>query len=391
VDTFGTIWGSIFSTGLIALGTVLQAVSTNLHSFPVMVTGSVLYGIGSGTIMVVQEVMLTRWFSGRGLAVTLGCQIAVGRLAAFLAMVTVVPLTHATGFYGWAYWLSAGLCVISFMFTLVYVYFLWRIRHDQLSEFSKEISQKRRFSANSMLRIPAAMWFLLALCLTLGGGWAVYLHIIAEIISLKFHKNDTTAATITSVTQIPPVVLAPFMGVIIDRYRVATSPIRVHNIVILKSAVLFLVSIVMLMYTAVDPVVSAVIFSISLATGPVAMMSAIPLLLPLSSLGTGTGAYKSCGNIGSTLLDIVAGGIQDWAGYDMVLIVMAVVAALAVISSLGMWWNSKNVSWSLSPTQSGPELLGKPRWWSLLWAMFICISLLASIVIFVLSLVHHRA
>ncbi|RKP23447.1 hypothetical protein SYNPS1DRAFT_24490 [Syncephalis pseudoplumigaleata] len=54
VDTFGTQVGSILATSLIAAGYVLAATSTSLASFPLMVVGYVMYGLGSGSITVVQ-------------------------------------------------------------------------------------------------------------------------------------------------------------------------------------------------------------------------------------------------------------------------------------------------------------------------------------------------
>ncbi|CAG8749974.1 4837_t:CDS:2, partial [Funneliformis mosseae] len=80
LDTFGTLVGSILVTSLIAIGNILVALSTNLKSFPVMVIGRILYGIGSGNINIVQVTILSHWFKGKGLAIAVGIQIATSRL-----------------------------------------------------------------------------------------------------------------------------------------------------------------------------------------------------------------------------------------------------------------------------------------------------------------------
>ncbi|CAJ0837167.1 8853_t:CDS:2, partial [Entrophospora sp. SA101] len=104
IDTFGTSLGSILATSLIAAGNILVALSTHLISFHVMVLGRIMYGIGSGTIVTIQTAILSHWFKGKGLAIAVGVQIAAARLSAFLANLTVIPITRVTGFYGYAFW-----------------------------------------------------------------------------------------------------------------------------------------------------------------------------------------------------------------------------------------------------------------------------------------------
>ncbi|RKP23751.1 hypothetical protein SYNPS1DRAFT_24174 [Syncephalis pseudoplumigaleata] len=98
VDTFGTQVGSILATSLIAAGYVLAATSTSLASFPLMVVGYVMYGLGSGSITVVQGAIRSHWFRGKGLAIAMGLE------ASYLSMATVVLISQWTGFYGWAFW-----------------------------------------------------------------------------------------------------------------------------------------------------------------------------------------------------------------------------------------------------------------------------------------------
>ncbi|RUS27479.1 hypothetical protein BC938DRAFT_483193 [Jimgerdemannia flammicorona] len=64
------------------------------------------------------------------------------------------------------------------------------------------------------------------------------------------------------------------------------------------------------------------IYSLSLSLGPVSLISAVPLILPLSSLGTALGVLKSGSNVGSTIADILVGLLQDSDpehGYDGVM------------------------------------------------------------------------
>ncbi|KAJ1957272.1 hypothetical protein EC988_000911 [Linderina pennispora] len=101
-----------------------------------------------------------------------------------------------------------------------------------------------------------------------------------------------------------PIFLVPFLGWFLDRFGLRT------DLLVLSTAT-FTVSMVLLGFTMVNPLVGLVTFSVSLALGPLAEITAISLLLPASSLGTGLGIYKSATNIGSTIVDIVVGALQD--------------------------------------------------------------------------------
>ena len=100
IDAFGTGLGSIICSSLITLGSVIVAISTYPSSFSLMIVGRVVYGIGSGCIVTVQEAILAHWFSGKGLAITIGLQIGTSRLAGFLATGATASIAEKTGFYG---------------------------------------------------------------------------------------------------------------------------------------------------------------------------------------------------------------------------------------------------------------------------------------------------
>lgn len=78
-------------------------------------------------------------------------------------------------------------------------------------------------------------------------------------------------------------------------------------------------------------------FSTSLALGPVALVSSVPVILPLSLVGTGMGLIKSGTNIGASLFDIFTGLIQDHdtkKGYNGVMDFFIVIGLLAILSGV---------------------------------------------------------
>lgn len=106
------------------------------------------------------------------------------------------------------------------------------------------------------------------------------------------------------------------------------------------SGVTFLGSLLLLQYTNLNPILGMLSFSASLALGPVALVSSIPVILPLSLVGTGMGLVKSCTNIGASLFDIISGLLQDGdinKGYKSVIEFFIVIGILSIISGVTLF------------------------------------------------------
>ncbi|KAK9765449.1 hypothetical protein K7432_006205, partial [Basidiobolus ranarum] len=190
IDAFGTNTGSILSTTLIALGNVFVAFSASYASFPMMIIGRILYGIGSGTIVIIQETIISHWFHGKGLAITLGLQIATSRLASYLAFVTAVPLNKAVGFYGAAFWLSAVLCIVSLLINILYVIVVRASNESTNSEELARLRNKKEFKFSRLLYFPGLVWIMIWLNFIIGCGWTTFLHINSELVMSRFNVDE---------------------------------------------------------------------------------------------------------------------------------------------------------------------------------------------------------
>ncbi|KAI9249391.1 major facilitator superfamily domain-containing protein [Phascolomyces articulosus] len=322
VDAFGTVPGSIITTVLITSGNTLVAISTSSASLPMMIFGRILYGIGSGTVVIVQETILSQWFKGRSLAAVMALLLTVSRLASFMAQATVVPIANWTGWYGYGFWFSAFLCMISFFFNLVYIGLLRTVDmpSNGCQRQVKAIERKKSFRWHKLMYLPHSFWLIAAMEFLLGGSWGCFLHI----------NSDAHAAATASTAQILPVLLMPFLGICLDKYGKRTW-------MMIGSGICMLVSLLLLDFTSMPPVVGMLIFSISLSLGPVGLVSSVPIILPLSLVGTGMGLIKSGTNIGASLFDITTGLIQDadpHKGYSGVILFFIVIAALAIVAGI---------------------------------------------------------
>jgi MFS family permease len=130
VDAFGTIPGSLLTTFLITSGNILVALSISSNNLTMLIMGRIFYGIGSGTVVIVQETILSQWFRGRSLAAVVALMLTISRLASFMAQAIVVPIANWTGWYGYGFWVSlivkaARTCLFTFYLVLRTVMYLF--------------------------------------------------------------------------------------------------------------------------------------------------------------------------------------------------------------------------------------------------------------------------
>ncbi|KAI9487306.1 MAG: major facilitator superfamily domain-containing protein [Benjaminiella poitrasii] len=334
IDAFGTIPGSILTTVLITSGNILVAVSTSSANLFMMILGRILYGIGSGTVVIVQETILSQWFQGRSLAAVIALMLTVSRLSSFLAQATVVPIARWSGWYGYGFWFSAMLCVFSLFVNLIYIILLKNVTTAREQKHCRVqhnvIKRKKSFSWSKLMYLPHSYWLIASMEFLLGGGWGCFLHINSELVKFRFGYEDDKAAAVASVSQVLPIFIMPFLGFFVDKHGKRTW-------MMIGSGLTFLISILLLEYTSLHPILGMISFSISLALGPVSLVSSIPVILPLSLVGTGMGLVKSGTNIGASLFDIVTGLLQDrdpQKGYTGVMLFFIGIGILAILSGI---------------------------------------------------------
>jgi hypothetical protein len=82
------------------------------------------------------------------------------------------------------------------------------------------------------------------------------------------------------------------------------------------STIVSIVAFVLLSCTFVVPAVGMTLFSLALGIGSVMILTCTALTLPQEYVGTGVGIHKSANNVGTTIITILAGYLQDHAYHD---------------------------------------------------------------------------
>lgn len=349
---FGSVWGTLAINTVVIIGSLLTAIAAKYQSFGLMVAGRVIFGIGSGLIVTMQESILSKWFRTQHLSVAIGLQLSISRLATFLGTLVANPIAQTTGDWVWAFWLSFIICVFSILMNLIYALVVRHLRRKAISDnkeandaaaiagglsLSKKeiqtVKRRKAFHWRSVLKFPIFYWHILLIEFIFAAVWSSFQTISTEFVELHFGSSKVLAGYTASASQSVPIVATPILGIIMDLFGLRIS-------ILLISAIFLILSTCLLAWSYVNATVGMVFYSISLAFGPIGMITSIGMILPSDYIGTGLGLYKSSNNIGTTILDIIVGVVQDHTAnqaYNGVMILFLVLSCIGLFLIVGLW------------------------------------------------------
>ncbi|KAJ9092414.1 hypothetical protein QFC20_007369 [Naganishia adeliensis] len=371
IDYYGPSFGSLFSSSFILLGAVVRAIGGQRASFPIILGGQILFGIGSTTIETAQSKLYTHWYrgtakGGRGwIGFVYGLDIAMGRVFNLSGNLSAIPITQSTGKWYWAFWVGAILCAVTLGINIAYVFIerslpkearivtglqVARRAHRQaveprekpvdgfeegvgrpLTPFSKD---HFKFVAISIKAIPAAFWFIAISQLLQAGVVGAYSSNLSETIEITRGTTKLTAGYTSSIGQIIPIVMTPIVGLCFDLFGRRMWFVS-------ATAALWVIVFSLLAYTSVHPLVPVILGSVALSSNAIPFIASIPLLVPSQAcIGTAFGLWKAFDSAGSTIVDIAVGAIQDRAPpgksqYDNMFYFMIALKAVDVLYGFG--------------------------------------------------------
>lgn len=309
IDVCGTVWGTIVVNLMIFTGSLLTAIAAKISSFSLMVVGQVVFGIGSGLIVTMQESLLSKWFRTKYLAFAIGMQLSISRLSTFLGTLVSNPIAIRMNDWVWAFWLALTLCAFSIIMNIVYALVLRHLQGNVMSKAEMlKIKAKKTVHVKSVLRFPPYFWLILFIEFVFAAVWTVHQSVATELVQIHFGTTQVVAGYKASTSQIVPIVTTPVLGLFMDLFgrRVSVCKwILPHKddddshdgcFLVICSAALFMISCGLLGWTMVEPVVGMILYSFSLAFGPISMITSIGMILPSDYIGTGLGLFKGSNN-----------------------------------------------------------------------------------------------
>ncbi|RKP03757.1 hypothetical protein CXG81DRAFT_16726 [Caulochytrium protostelioides] len=120
VDHFEPRRVLLFFSTIVCIGQTIVALGVAAKSFPVMLGGRILFGIGGETISVVQASITTGWFHQKELSFALGLNLCISRFGSVVNDWLSPRIETALGVPS-AVWAGAAMCYISWIAALLLV------------------------------------------------------------------------------------------------------------------------------------------------------------------------------------------------------------------------------------------------------------------------------
>ena len=84
IDNFGIRPTYMLFISLVVAGQFIVTLSALSHSFPLMIAGRVISGLGTDSLLLTKTVMIAKWFMGKELSFSLGLSLCISRVGTSL-------------------------------------------------------------------------------------------------------------------------------------------------------------------------------------------------------------------------------------------------------------------------------------------------------------------
>ncbi|ORE08743.1 MFS general substrate transporter [Rhizopus microsporus var. microsporus] len=316
--SIGSVRSTFIVSIIILLGSILVSIGATISSYSCMMTGQIIYGLGGGMIVTMQEGLISRWFRDKEVTVIIGVMLSIARLTKWVAKMVAYPIYNATGSYASSIHIATMFCALGALANSIYWFVLWQKgwatvtgREVQSNKSSLHYKKKQPFkwSYSVLLHIPGIFWMVPLVQLVMSSVLSSFDDVATEYIEFRYDTDFVLAGYQSSLTQVVPIVVTPILGILVHKYGQRLT-------ILFFATIILLVSMVLLSYTWVTPAVGMILFSLALALGPVSLLSSTSLLLPHELSGTGMGLHKCANNIGTTIVSVLVGYVQDLTYHD---------------------------------------------------------------------------
>ncbi|MDD5308342.1 MAG: MFS transporter [Deltaproteobacteria bacterium] len=283
-----------------------------------MCIGFLFFGLGAETSCVVISKAIVKWFRGRELALALGVNVGIARLAssatfAVGAYLSKPDFTRPVAF-------GFALMASGFLAFLVYAAFDKRLDRSLPAEKKSE-DEFHILDALKLLATPSYL-FVVLLCVTFYSAVFPFNKYAVDLLQNKFAFDKQTAGILMSALPIAQAFITPFFGWVCD-FKGKSATLMIIG------SLLLAVGHLTLSLTSIHPIVPLAILGIAFSLVPAAMWPALAKIVEEKRLGTAYGLTFSIQNIGLALTTPLIGYVLELSNPKVVALKQQAAALLA--------------------------------------------------------------
>jgi MFS family permease len=300
VDRFGTRLSTLAFAAICLIGALVTAMSP---LFPVMAAGRLIFGLGAESMIVAVTVAIGQWFVGRQLGFAFGVNLSIARAGSYSADLST---SWFKGLYdaGWQPPLlfAAAMSAVAVVACVVY-YALDRYLGRSYAVPRPAPSDK--FVWSDLWRFDRSFWYVIGLCVT----FYSVIFPFRSTFAIKYFQHAhglslQDAGALNGYVFLAAIFATPAFGLMADMLgrRAAFMAFGCS----LLAAVFPILA-----YTQVNLWISTVMIGIAFSLVPAVIWPAVPYLVEPSRLGTAYGLMTMVQAIGLTVINLVAGALND--------------------------------------------------------------------------------
>jgi len=291
----------------VVLGHAMVSLGAAASSWPLMIAGRIVFGLGGESMQVAQSCLLLRWFKGKEVAFALGVNLSVARAGSVLNDVVSPWAASRWGVSG-ALWLGTGLCVLSFASNIASTIL---DKSEGIKAGLSEAPNEEEVSIRDVLKLRKQFWFLAGLCVAIYCAILPFNNIASayfvetSFAGLPLAEAQQRAGNVMSILFLVSAVGTPPFGVAVDL-------VGMRSQFLLGCGVLLTFT-----YTAMPilpPAVSMLCLGAVYTVFAGALWPAFALVVAEKQLGTAYGVATALQNTGLAITPLVVGHLQTSAG-----------------------------------------------------------------------------
>jgi MFS family permease len=303
VDRYGAAWSTVMFAGVCAVGAALTAVS---GSFPWMVAGRLVFGLGAESMIVAITVAIGQWFVRRQLGFAFGMNLSIARAGSYGADMSPTwakPLYDA----GWQspLWLAAALSAGAVAAAVVFL--VLERRAEKRFDLSRP-APTERIVWSDLWRFDRSYWYIVGLCVT----FYSVIFPFRSTFAIKYFQHAhglslQDAGAMNSYVFLAAIFATPAFGLLADRMGLRAALMAFGTF-------LLCAAFPILAYTSANLWITTAMIGIAFSLVPAVIWPAVPLLVRANRLGTAFGLMTMVQAIGLTAINLIAGWLNDLGG-----------------------------------------------------------------------------
>lgn len=329
IDKIGLRGVLLGLVSLVTIGQIIFSFALTGQSLSLMVVGRFLFGIGSESLFVAENILLIKYFHGRELSFAIGVNLAVANLGGVLNMF-LTPRLSANFGIEYAIWTGAGLCVFSLLCIILVLYLDSKMTNiNSPSLINREEALPKEIKLQDFQVFGKTFWYL---ALT---GFFLYSCIISWMnIGVSFlidywfqdapvHEAEVSAGNCLSLMWLSAVISGPLIGCFVDKHG--------FRLKILCIGALLSTAAMASMFV-IHPVIPVIILGFAYSFGVASIYPSVPYIVPKEFLGKGNGIVTSLQNLGFTIFPYVIATLKvNYGDYKYSQIFLIASTMMAII------------------------------------------------------------